>query len=109
MGKLPSHPDPLNIYFHPNRLSFAPQGIFDGHPGTKTEVIHNGDVLSDDPSSMTNGYVTLENSDDRLILEFPSGAGVGDPTERPSELVDRDVKNGLVSAESANSKYGHDD
>ena len=109
VGKLPSHPAPLNIYFHPNRLSFAPQGIFDGHPGTKTEVIHNGDVLSDDPSSITNGNVTLENSDDRLILEFPSGAGVGDPTERPSELVDRDVKNGLVSAENANSKYGHDD
>jgi N-methylhydantoinase B len=56
---------------------------------------------------MTNGYVTLENSDDRLILEFPSGAGVGDPTERPSEQVARDVGNGLVSEENAKSEYGH--
>ena len=106
IGKLPSHPDPLNIYFHPNRLSFAPQGIFGGHPGKKTSVILNGDVLSADPSSMTNGYVTLRNPDDRLILEFSSGAGVGNPTERPSELVAKDVKNGLVSEESAKSEYG---
>ena len=51
VGKLPSHPDSLNVYFHPNRLSFAPQGIFGGKAGTKTEVIVNGDTLSDDPAS----------------------------------------------------------
>ena len=27
VGKLPSYESPLNVYFHPNRLSFAPQGI----------------------------------------------------------------------------------
>ena len=97
VGKLPSHPDPLNVYFHPNRLSFAPQGIFGGEAGTKTEVIVNGETLSDDPASMTKGSVTLNDADDRLILEFPSGAGAGDPAERDPALLERDVRNGLVS------------
>ena len=100
VGKLPSHPDALNVYFHPNRLSFAPQGIFGGEAGTKTEVIVNGETLSDDPASMTKGSVTLNDAADRLILEFPSGAGAGDPTERDQGLVERDIRNGLVSQSS---------
>ena len=60
---------------------------FGGGTGAKTEVIINGDRVSDDPRSMTSGAVALETDDDRLVLEFPSGAGVGDPSERPSEYV----------------------
>ena len=99
VGKLPSYESPLNVYFHPNRLSFAPQGIFGGKAGTKTNVIVNGEMISDDPASMTSGYVTLNEPDDRLVLEFPSGAGAGDPAERAPELQERDVKNGLVTEE----------
>ena len=106
VGKLPSHPSPLNVYFHPNRLSFAPQGIFGGQAGTKTEVVVNGERLSDDPASMTKGSVTLSGPEDRLVLEFPSGAGAGEPKERPLDLLERDVLNGLVSAESARDHYG---
>jgi N-methylhydantoinase B/oxoprolinase/acetone carboxylase alpha subunit len=105
-GKLPSHPHSLNMYFHPNRLTFAPQGIFGGKPGTKTNVIVNGEVLSDTPAAMTNGYVTLADADDRLVVEFPSGAGAGDPSERPADHVKRDVDSGLVSDEAARSEYG---
>jgi N-methylhydantoinase B len=94
------------MYFHPNRLSFAPDGIFGGLPGTKTAVIVNGDALSNDPASMVNGYVTLNDAGERLTLEFSSGAGAGDPTERPNELVRRDVENGLVSRDSAQNEYG---
>jgi len=106
VGKLPSHEAPLSMYFHPNRLSFAPDGIFGGLPGTKTAVIVNGDALSNDPASMVNGYVTLNDAGERLTLEFSSGAGAGDPTERPNELVRRDVENGLVSRDSAQNEYG---
>ena len=99
VGKLPSYESPLNVYFHPNRLSFAPQGIFGGRAGTKTNVIVNGDMISDDPASMTSGYVTLNDSDDRLVLEFPSGAGAGDPAERAPDLRECDLRNGLMSEE----------
>ncbi len=106
VGKLPSYEAPLSMYFHPNRLSFAPDGIFGGLAGTKTAVIVNGDTLSEDPASMVNGYVTLNDAEERLTLEFSSGAGAGDPTERPDELVRRDIENGLVSEDSAQSEYG---
>ncbi len=104
VGKLPSHPAPLNVYLHPNRLSFAPQGIFGGSDGAKTEVIVNGDRLSDDPRSMTSGAVTLD-GEDRLILEFPSGGGAGDPADRPRELLERDIRNGIVSEREGRREY----
>ena len=94
------------MYIHPNRLTFAPQGAFGGGTGAKTEVIINGDRVSDDPRAMTSGAVALETDDDRLILEFPSGAGVGDPSERPSDLLETDVRNGLVSEDGKRDDYG---
>ncbi len=106
VGKLPSYPAPLNIYLHPNRLSFAPQGIFGGRAGTKTNVIVNGESVSEDPSSMTRGSVTLSAPEDRLTLEFSSGAGAGDPRERPQDMLERDALNGLVSERAAQFVYG---
>jgi N-methylhydantoinase B/oxoprolinase/acetone carboxylase alpha subunit len=106
LAKLPSHPQALHIFFHPNRLSFAPDGIFGGKAGTKTRVILNDEVLSDDPASMTQGHVSLASDTDRLTVEFPSGAGVHNPRQRPADRVRRDVQNGLVSPESARQVYG---
>ena len=87
-------------------LTFAPQGTFGGQAGTTTRVTLNNQVLSDDPASMTNGVVTLEGAEDRLVLEFPSGAGAGEPSARPGDRVQRDVENGLVSDERARDEYG---
>ncbi len=108
LAKLPSHPHPLHIYYHPNRLTFAPDGIFGGQPGTKTRVILNDTVLSDDPAAMQQGSVTLEGEADRLIVEFPSGAGARAPEGRDPELVQRDVRNGLVTPPRAQLDYGVD-
>ena len=57
---------------------------------------------------MTQGYVGLESESDELLVEFPSGGGIYDPRERDSELVDRDVRDELVSPEAANEVYGAD-
>ncbi|MCH7787308.1 MAG: hydantoinase B/oxoprolinase family protein, partial [Chloroflexi bacterium] len=108
VAKSPNHSGPLNIYLHPNRLSFPAHGIFGGESGKKTRVILNGAVLSDDPSAMTQGYVTLEKDTDRLIVEFPSGAGIYDPRERDAAQVERDVRDGLISPEAAREVYGAD-
>ena len=94
------------MYIHPNRLTFAPQGSFGGGPGAKTEVIINGDRVSDDPRAMTSGAVTLKADNDRLVLEFPSGAGVGDQSERPRDLLETDLRNGLVSEGGKRKDYG---
>ncbi len=34
------------------------------------------------------------------------GGGYGDPRKRPAELVERDVRDGVVSAEAARELYG---
>lgn len=45
-------------------------------------------------------------SKDRLQLTLPGGAGFGDPFLRDPSRVHSDVKNGLVSVESAKENYG---
>ena len=42
----------------------------------------------------------------RLTIRSPGGGGFGSPFERPVELVVRDVQDGLVSREAAESDYG---
>ena len=108
VAKSPDHSGPLNRYFHPHRLSFPAHGIFGGESGKKTRVILNGSVLSDDPSAMTQGFVTLEKDTDRLIVEFPSGAGIYDPGERDAAQVERDMRDDLISPEAAKAIYGLD-
>jgi N-methylhydantoinase B len=49
---------------------------------------------------------------DRLRLEMAGGGGWGNPFERPAERVAEDVRNGVVTVESAREHYGvvlHDD
>lgn len=106
LAKLPSYPKALHIYFHPNRLSFAPDGLFAGQAGTRTRVFLNDRELSANPASMTQGTVSLTSDRDRLTVEFPSGAGLYPPTQRDREQVRQDVQNGLVSAEQARQVYG---
>ena len=43
---------------------------------------------------------------DRLIFRTAGSGGWGDPLQRPSELVLRDVRRDLVSEESAGRDYG---
>ena len=41
----------------------------------------------------------------RLVLKLPGGGGMGDPRERDPALVRRDVADGLVSGEVAQTIY----
>jgi N-methylhydantoinase B len=43
---------------------------------------------------------------DRLRLEMAGGGGWGDPFDRDAERVAEDVRNGVVSVESARQYYG---
>jgi N-methylhydantoinase B len=43
---------------------------------------------------------------DRLVLEIPGGAGLGDPGERDAARIRADLEEGLVSAEAALRDYG---
>ena len=56
--------------------------------------------------AVTSG-LTL-NTDDVIQVMTGTGAGWGDPMERPLELVKEDLKNGYVTLEQANQYYGLD-
>jgi N-methylhydantoinase B len=45
---------------------------------------------------------------DCVVLETPGGGGIGDPKKRAPEALERDVRNGLVSAEQARRAYGRE-
>jgi N-methylhydantoinase B len=82
-----------------DRIAHAPRGRNGGGDGAKGVVKQkSGTVLR------TKGYQVIPD-DDRLILELPGGAGLGDSETRNPELVARDVRDGLVSEASARAVY----
>jgi N-methylhydantoinase B len=82
-----------------DRIGHAPKGRNGGGDGARGVVKQkSGAVLR------TKGYQVIPDGE-RLILELPGGAGLGDPTTRDPELVARDVRDGLVSIETAREIY----
>jgi len=43
---------------------------------------------------------------DEIIVETGGGGGYGPPSERPRELVERDLRRGYVSVDAAEQEYG---
>jgi N-methylhydantoinase B len=64
-------------------------------------VRRNGETV------FAKGKITLEPGE-RLELELPGGGGWGDPLERPRELVENDLQQGLVTPRHARSVYGYE-
>ena len=97
---------PFAIFARFQRVEFPARGRrggMDGAPGTLG--LQSGAPLK---SRGTQVIPTGE----RLIIEMPGGGGLGDPAQRDPELVRDDLKNGLISRNSARDDYkvvvGHD-
>ena len=82
-----------------DRIAHAPKGRDGGRDGAGGVVKQKSGV-----TLRTKGYQVIPDGD-RLILELPGGAGMGDPCDRDPELVARDVRDGLVSGQIARSAY----
>ena len=98
------------------------QGLFGGYPAAPSLLMLLEDSKLADliaqrkyPSDMTDlgghsrllPYSELElRKDDVLYIRAASGGGYGDPLEREPRLVSEDVRNGLVSRETAEQVYG---
>ena len=78
----------------------APQGILGGLAGRPGRVHLNGVTLGPGAEG------SLEPGD-LLSVETPGGGGFGDPTERDPALLERDLREGLVTPEFAAQGYGH--
>ena len=90
---------PMNIYLSTERVKHPCFGVVGGQDGTRGVVRLNGEAV------FPKGKLTLAPGD-RLELELPGGGGWGNPLERPRELVENDLRQGLVSVERARSVYG---
>ena len=90
---------PTTIAIQAGRYRYAPQGLFNGGPGTKAWFLHNGQPAD------ASGLTFCEAGD---VLEFHSagGGGYGNPFDRLPENVERDVNCGYVTLERALDDYG---
>jgi N-methylhydantoinase B len=82
-----------------DRIANAPKGRDGGLNGAAGRVAQmSGKLLR------TKGFQVIPDGD-RLILELPGGAGMGNPLTRDPVLVARDVRDGLVSPTDARELY----
>ena len=87
-----------------DRVKYPPWGVQGGKEGKsgqitvvktsgETEIIYKSKAYPLQPG-------------DQIIVETGGGGGYGPPSERPRELVDRDLRRGYVSGEAADRDYG---
>jgi N-methylhydantoinase B len=82
-----------------DRTTVPAPGADGGHDGAVGEVSADGQPLP------TKRLMALA-PEARVRLDLPGGGGVGDPRARDPQAVLRDVVDGYVSLEAAQSLYG---
>jgi N-methylhydantoinase B/oxoprolinase/acetone carboxylase alpha subunit len=103
VSRLPGSARPVHLFFHPDRLHYAPRGLAGGEDGPLTAVRFNGERLT--PEALAAGHVALERDEDRLLERLPGGAGYGDPARRDPAALAADLRSGLVTPEGARKAY----
>ena len=64
-----------------------------------------GVALKSGATLRTKGFQIIPDGE-RLLLELPGGGGMGDPATRDRALVERDIRDGLITQEQAAELYG---
>jgi N-methylhydantoinase B len=88
------------------RDKVPPWPLKGGQPGSPNHVLIRRANGETERYAVVSG-LTL-NTDDVIQVMTSTGAGWGDPLERPVELVQEDLKNGYITLEQANQYYGLD-
>jgi N-methylhydantoinase B len=93
------------IAIHDDRDRSKPWGIMGGLPGSNsTKRLVRVDGAEEMLASKISRVPVKKG--DILIYDTAGGGGWKDPLDRPAEKVQKDVRNGLVSIEKAQSDYG---
>jgi N-methylhydantoinase B len=94
--------DGVSFATYGDRFVFAPQGLFGGSPGARAEsyVLRRGKRI---PIGSKQSFALARG--DELVMLTGGGAGYGDPSDRPHELVGRDLTEGLVAPRTARRVY----
>ena len=86
------------------RSKFPAWGVDGGHDGSPNYIEFRPKGGEVQRYAFVSGLVT--NRDDVIRVVTGIGGGLGDPKTRDRDLVRRDIKNGLISAERARDVYG---
>ncbi len=86
--------DDVSFNCYSDRFRIAPWGLFGGRPGSPSQFFIERD----------GGIIHLESKanvalrcGDRLVIETAGAGGYGDPRKRKRELVEKDLRAGLIS------------
>ena len=91
---------PILLFAGVDRIRYPARGRDGGASGSPGRItLRSGATLAG------KGRQTIP-SGDLLRFETPGGGGYGSPLERPPAEVERDVRQGLVSADAARDHYG---
>ena len=83
-----------------DRIRHPARGRNGGQPGAPTTIAR------DDGTPMRGKGKQFVPDGRKVMLAFPGGGGYGEPAERESALVRRDLARGYISAETAARDYG---
>ena len=92
----------LTVFPMASRTEFPAVGLLGGQPGTLREFRVNGTAVH------PKGRYELAPGD-RVTLVEAGGGGIGDPQQRPAELLGQDLKSGFVTTAGAQRDYDFDD
>ena len=83
-----------------DRIHHAPKGYDGGHDGATAHVsFSTGEVITQ------KGTRDLQPGTE-IVLHLPGGGGQGDPSMRDRALIERDLRNQIVSTRAAERDYG---
>lgn len=89
----------MRVFSMANRTSFGAKGLFGGGTGAKREHwIDNEQIAGQGTQILKPGSI--------LTLHQAGGGGFGDPQKRKVDAIARDIDQGFLSEERAQSEYG---
>ncbi|HYL87795.1 MAG TPA: hydantoinase B/oxoprolinase family protein [Burkholderiales bacterium] len=90
---------PVSMALQSGRFRLPPEGLFGGKPGALARFTINGEP--GDPYGLTH-----LKPGDVVVMDCAGGGGYGDPRQRDRAAVEKDLREGKVSAERARRDYG---
>jgi N-methylhydantoinase B len=87
--------------FRGGRFIHPPEGVLGGGDAPKGFLSIRGE-------SQDAGRQVVLRGGDRIVSHIPGGGGYGDPRDRSRDAVAQDLRNGLISAEHARTRYGYE-
>ncbi|HEV8721038.1 MAG TPA: hydantoinase B/oxoprolinase family protein [Candidatus Binatia bacterium] len=87
-----------------DRVKYPPWGVHGGKEGQSGRITVVKKTGETEIIYKRKGYPL--NPGDSIIVETGGGGGYGPPSERARQLIERDVRRGLISAEATAKDYG---